>query len=147
MHVWGSPYERGFAQGQLVKDRVAAFVNQTYNYIITQAVDAWPGDFFSPQIKALIVAIGIEAALDWNIGVTKAWTSQAVLDEVRGLADASGVDYKQILRLNFFPELTKASCSFVGAWGSMTVGGRVLQVRALGATEKHAYPRIARIRL
>jgi isopenicillin-N N-acyltransferase-like protein len=51
---------------------------------------------------------------------------------MRGLADASGIDYQMILRLNMFAELTKASCSFFGAWGEATLGtGKSYQLRAL----------------
>jgi hypothetical protein len=35
--------------------------------------------------------------------------SQSFLDEMRGISDASGVDYKSVLRLNMFPELTKVA--------------------------------------
>ena len=146
VHVWGTPYEMGVAQGLLLKASVTAFVNQTLTYIITQArtrvwgvlrvflaaklfipastfatstrkypsapheyalsafsstisiaplplirivivaalifslstqaVDAWPSDFFSPAIKALIVEFGIDVALDWNAGVTAPFTPQ-----------------------------------------------------------------------
>jgi len=34
-------------------------------------------------------------------------------------------------RLNLFAELTKAQCSFFGAWGSATKGGKTYQLRAL----------------
>jgi len=51
---------------------------------------------------------------------------------MRGLSDATGLSYDLIYRLNMFPELTKASCSFFGAWGeSVKVEGRAYQLRAL----------------
>ncbi len=73
----------------------------------------------------------IDVALDWNINITAPFTPQRILDEVRGIADASGTDYQMLLRMNLFPELTKASCSFVGAWGAATSDGHSYQVRAL----------------
>lgn len=69
-------------------------------------------------VKALIAEKGIDKALDWTAKVTAPFTSQAYYDEVRGIADASGVDFDTLYRINMFPELTKASCSFFGAWGS-----------------------------
>lgn len=38
-----------------------------------------------------------------------------------------------LLRLNMFAEITKASCSFVGAWGEATIKdtGKTYQLRAL----------------
>ena len=63
--------------------------------------------------------------------VTAPFTEQRFFDEMHGLADASGIDYQMILRLNLFAEVTKASCSFFGAWGPATVGGKTFQLRAL----------------
>jgi hypothetical protein len=37
VHVWGTAYEMGVAQGLLLKASITAFVNQTLTYIITQA--------------------------------------------------------------------------------------------------------------
>lgn len=69
-------------------------------------------------VQAMIVQMGIYKALDWTAKVTAPFTSQAYYDEVRGISDASGVDYDLLYRINMFPELIKASCSFFGAWGS-----------------------------
>jgi hypothetical protein len=63
--------------------------------------------------------------------VTAPFTPQSYFDEMRGLADASGIDYQMIVRLNLFAEITKASCSFFGAWGEATTGGKTFQLRAL----------------
>ena len=66
--------------------------------------------------------------------VTAAFTPQEFFDELHGLADGSGVSYNTLLRLNMFAELTKASCSFVGAWGDATTfssDGHTYQLRAL----------------
>jgi len=74
----------------------------------------------------------LDAALDWAIKTTKDFTPQAYLDEMRGLSDASGIPYDLIYRLNMFPELSKASCSFFGAWGSaVKLDGHSYQLRAL----------------
>ena len=70
--------------------------------------------------------------MDWTAEVTAPFTPQAYYDELQGLADATDVDYQTLLRLNMFAELTKASCSFFGAWGSATAStGKTFQLRAL----------------
>jgi len=130
VHVWGSAYEMGYAQGQLVKNYMEAFVYKTYGYLIEMGVDAM-NDLFSPEIEAIILAKGMNRALDWCADVTQPFTPQIYYDELKGLADASGMDYQMLLRLNMFPEITKASCSFFGAWGDATVNGKTLQLRAL----------------
>lgn len=91
VHVYGSAYDMGYAQGLLQRDYLAAFVNQTFSYIINSAVSDWPTDFFSPQVKALIIEFGVAYALDWNAGITAPFTPKTFLDEIRGLSDASGV--------------------------------------------------------
>jgi len=86
----------------------------------------------SPAVKQLIIQKGMDGALDWTRKVTEPFTPQAYFDELHGLADATGISYDMLYRLNMFPELTKASCSFFGAWGeSVKFGGHAYQLRAL----------------
>jgi hypothetical protein len=89
------------------------------------------GDMVPKIFQAKILAEGMERALDWCAEITQPFTPQIYYDELRGLADASGIDYQLLLRLNMFPEITKASCSFFGAWGDATVDGSTIQLRAL----------------
>ena len=88
-------------------------------------------DKFSPLAQAMIINEGFEKALDWSAKVTAPFTPQAYFDELKGLAAGSGVDYDMLLRINMFPELTKASCSFFGAWGAAVSNGKTYQLRAL----------------
>lgn len=88
-------------------------------------------DKFSPLAQAMIINQGFEKALDWTARVTEAFTPQAYFDELKGIAEGSGVDYDMLLRINMFPELTKASCSFFGAWGTAVSNGNTYQLRAL----------------
>lgn len=37
-HLWGTPYEMGFAHGTLVKDRMIGLVNTFWNYMESQIV-------------------------------------------------------------------------------------------------------------
>lgn len=130
IHLYGSPYQRGFAQGALIKEQVVAFVHKTFAYLISMAVDGMDNRF--PKIVLeKIVQFGIKEALAWCAKVTAPFTPQAYFDELRGLADSSGVEYDLLLQLNLFPEITKASCSFMGSWDSASEGGKTYQLRAL----------------
>jgi len=132
VHLWGTPYEAGFAQGTLLKQTIKDFVYKTWGYLVTELVNEMDGDLVPPFAKALIADRGMERALDWTADVTAPFTTQDYYDEVRGLSDASGVSYDTLYRLNMFPELTKASCSFFGAWGSsVKTAGQTYQLRAL----------------
>lgn len=116
VHLWGTPYEVGYAQGELMKPYIKEFVLKTWAYMSTELVQALDGDLLPEWAKRLIVQKGLDRALDWTAEVTAPFTPQAYYDEVRGLADATGLDYDLLYRLNMFPELTKAACSFFGAW-------------------------------
>ena len=58
---------------------------------------------------------------------------QHFFDEIQGFADGAGVDPTTILHLNMIPELVKAACSMLGAWGPATAKSTagLLQLRAL----------------
>jgi len=118
VHLWGSPYELGFAQGTLLKKEMNQFIYTLWAYLITELVDSFPSSNFPDAAKAKVASMGIERALDWTAEQTAPFTPQAYFDELQGMADASGIPYSMLLRINMFPELTKAQCSFFGAWGS-----------------------------
>ena len=117
VHVWGTPYEIGFAQGTLMKDKIKEFVYSTWAYLNSAIVQAITTDRIPKWAKELIAERGMDRALDWTRKTTEPYTPQAFFDEVRGIADATGIDYDLLYRLQMFPELTKAQCSFFGAWG------------------------------
>lgn len=130
IHLYGTPYQKGFAQGSLIREEVRAFVHKTFAYLITMVVDSMD-DRFPKIVRDKIVQFGMKEALAWCAKVTAVFTPQAYFDEIRGLADASGVDYDMLMQINLFPEITKASCSFMGSWGSASEGGKTFQLRAL----------------
>jgi isopenicillin-N N-acyltransferase like protein len=131
VHVAGNPYEVGYAQGLLQKEYLREFIDKTYAYFLGLAIDEM-GDKISPFWQGVIVFKGLNRALDWCAEITAPYTPQEFYDELHGLADASGVDYQTLLRLNMFPEITKASCSFFGAYGNATLNtGKTFQLRAL----------------
>jgi isopenicillin-N N-acyltransferase like protein len=131
VHVSGNAYEVGYAQGLVQKEYLREFIAKTYTYFLGLAVDEM-GDKISPFWQGVIVFKGLNRALDWCAEITAPYTPQEFYDELHGLADASGVDYQTLLRLNMFPEITKASCSFFGAYGNATLeSGNTYQLRAL----------------
>jgi isopenicillin-N N-acyltransferase-like protein len=127
VHLWGTPYEVGFAQGTLLKKEMNTFIYELWAYLTTELVHSLPESNFPEAAIAKIVDMGMERALDWTAEQTKPFTPQAYFDELQGMADASGISYDLLYRINMFPELTKAQCSFFGAWGSAV------------AKENHAY--------
>lgn len=86
---------------------------------------------FPPEVLKLIADVGLDVALDLTYDATKKYSGDYFFQEMQGLADAAGVPVKTIRRIHMIGELTKGSCSMVGAWGKATAGGETLQVRAL----------------
>jgi len=77
---------------------------------------------------------GMGAALDKTEEWTKEFTPSYFYEELQGVCDGANLssdDCQTLIRIHMLPELTKGSCSFVGAWGKATVNENTMQVRAL----------------
>lgn len=136
LHLWGTPYEKGLAQGLLLRDTLHEFVSVVFKFG-TEFVGEWlVKELKFPKELADEMALKtIETGLDITYELTRAYTPTHFYDELRGIADASGVEEKRLVQLNMIPELLKASCSWLGAWGpaiAQTAPGSTLyQLRAL----------------
>lgn len=137
LHVWGTAYERGFAAGQLLKDDLAVFLPSVLDYVDhrLESVIMQYLPFMPTWLVNYVAVHGIKDALDLTANLTAPYTPQHYTDEIRGMADGSGVSLKLITRLNMIPELIKAACSMVGAWGPAIAftgpNNTLFQLRAL----------------
>lgn len=130
VHVWGTPYQQGFAQGQLQPNAIRALPGMITTYIeemIAGNVPSW-----IPQWVIDIVAeYGAPYLFELTYNWTKPFTPQRYIDEMQGIADGAGVDVKQVIAYNMFPETTKAACTIVGATGPSTANKQIAHLRAL----------------
>eukprot|EP01132_Coremiostelium_polycephalum_P002461 gene2461-3043_t len=133
IELYGTPYEMGYAHGVLLKSEIADIYNNFFNYITEMVNDLIKkyADFLPQYLIDLIEKKGIGIALDLTADLTRRYTEPYWFEEMRGLADGSGIPYKTIVRLHMFPELIKAACSMVGAYNTATYNGGLLQLRAL----------------
>eukprot|EP00056_Hartaetosiga_gracilis_P018864 m.12224 g.12224 ORF g.12224 m.12224 type:complete len:441 (-) comp7141_c0_seq1:1530-2852(-) len=133
VHLWGSPYEMGFAHGKLMEKEASDFINAVWSYLENQVESAINGTIHNlqPWFVDLITEFGLDAALDLTMDATRPFTGDYFYQEMQGMADATGLDVKLIERIHMIGELTKGSCSMYGAWGNATVGSKILQLRAL----------------
>lgn len=71
--------------------------------------------------------------LDCNWNLAEPFMPQRYIDELQGIADgAEGkVDYMLLRRINLLPELMRATCSILGAWGPATDDEKLYHLRAL----------------
>merc|ERR1712137_148908 len=131
LHVYGTPYEMGYAQGELLRSQMNDLIPAVFEYMYTQ-INQYIG--FLPQwAQEVIDKFGTAFLLDLTWELCKDYTPQHFKDEMQGLADGSGLPVQQIIQMHMIPELIKAHCSMVGAWGVSisTTDGSLYQLRAL----------------
>mmetsp|Transcript_13527 Transcript_13527/g.31136 ORF Transcript_13527/g.31136 Transcript_13527/m.31136 type:complete len:438 (+) Transcript_13527:18-1331(+) len=132
VHVWGTPYQWGEAQGQLLQKEAQGLISELWSYLELQVEQGVNGTIRLPEeVLKIIADVGLDGALDLTWEATKKYSGEYFFQEMQGLADAAGVEYKKIRRIHMIGELTKGSCSMYGAWGAATAGGSTLQLRAL----------------
>eukprot|EP00698_Gefionella_okellyi_P003886 TRINITY_DN135_c0_g1_i1.p1 TRINITY_DN135_c0_g1~~TRINITY_DN135_c0_g1_i1.p1 ORF type:complete len:449 (+),score=102.01 TRINITY_DN135_c0_g1_i1:33-1379(+) len=133
LHIYGTPYEMGFAMGTLMKERATDMLTRLWGYLEAQVEQAINGTVTwipAPAVK-LIADLGLDGALDLTMAATKPYTGDYFYEEIRGLADATGQSATRISQIHMIGELTKGACSMFGAAGSATPDGNLLQLRAL----------------
>lgn len=119
LHVSGSPYEMGFQHGRLLRDRVRAVTRFLLDVKAKEMTLEWAGvKFATPQR----IIQGIQLLQQPFI---PAWYDE----ELRGVADGSGVPLADIRVCNFIPELFH--CSGFALSGTATVGGLTYHGRVL----------------
>ncbi|GMH66096.1 hypothetical protein TrST_g10202 [Triparma strigata] len=130
-HLWGTPYEQGYAQGEMMGDEIDDFFQTTYEYLSKALAEELPQLRFPEWFLDLVVEKGLDWALDWTAEATAAYTDPKFFEELQGISDGSGVDYQLLLRIHMLPEATKGACSMIGASDTATETGNLLQLRAL----------------
>ncbi len=105
----------GEAQGQLLGPTNKQFIDETWSYLegqveeVIKHVPAW--------LAEMIANLGLEAALDATEDATRLFTPAVFYDSLKGVAAASGTDYKRTVRVHMLAGLTQGHCSCVGLWG------------------------------
>lgn len=104
IHVYGSPYEMGFQYGSLLKSQL-------------NSLSELARDLFSA--KRLNEFMSIAKAASTNL-------PPAMFEEIKGMADASGVDLNDLLAINLVP---RTNCSTLAVWGDATTDGHLIMGR------------------
>jgi hypothetical protein len=104
---------------------------QEVQAVVNGSVARLPHFALEPFAVQLISDLGIDAVLDFLWNIDEPYMLPSFKEELYALANSTGIDIKVIQRLVVGPEFTKAGCSMLGAWGSVTPTGDLLQLRAL----------------
>jgi isopenicillin-N N-acyltransferase-like protein len=88
-------------------------------------------DKIPKQFRKLVADKSIGAVLDLTYYITRPFTNNKYYQEMKGIADASGVDFKTLRRIHLIGEVKKGHCSMFGAWGNATKDNHTIQLRSL----------------
>lgn len=127
----GSAYEMGYAMGTLfhneINESMTAFTDFLFGIgqLLVQAFPAWMLGWELSDESIMQMGLHIEEI------ATNHYTPKRFLEELQGISDATGVPFSQLLQVNLFPELTRATCTILGAWGPATSNGNLYHLRAL----------------
>ena len=132
VYLSGSPYELGRQHGEALREEVRESVSQVLGYFRHYVTIPW--------VNARLANWWLDRG--WT--PARAFVPPAILEELRGLADGSGVPLQELYRLHAIPDRTYA-CSNFAAWGRATGGGRLIHVRNLDWNVQAGIQRFATI--
>ncbi|MCA9437454.1 MAG: hypothetical protein KC978_16845, partial [Candidatus Omnitrophica bacterium] len=112
--VTGTPYEMGFAVGSLMKEETHK-VLQGFLHLARMGDE----ERFSDET--------LDAA--WES--VSPHTHEAFKEELRGIAEGSGLDLQDVIRAHMVPVVADYACSGVAFWGDRVENGHLLQIRNL----------------
>jgi predicted choloylglycine hydrolase len=115
----GTPYEIGFQHGRLLEERVRQANRQMLQYFTAKLMIPIVGEWV------------VYFLLDRTYNQLKPYIPQDFLEEMRGLADGSGVPLRMIQRLHAVPDLYSTLCASGAFHGPATKDGRLLHLRNL----------------
>ena len=143
LHLYGSYYDMGVAQGRLFASVIPTGINRLYDWIEQQVEQSVP--WIPAWIAAIIADFGAPLAFEITFNQTKAFIPQKYLDEMKGIADGAGVPHQDIYNVNMIPETIKAQCSVIGANKAATanspgVNGGLIHLRTLDGMGGYSMP-------
>ena len=113
LHVYGTNgYDFGYAAGRLLKKEMTALLSSAWTYFedkIIRVINGTANKYnIPPSIVKMIAEIGLEAVLDLQNDESERFVDPEIYAEMRGIADAAGLDYKMIRRIHLIGEITRA---------------------------------------
>ncbi|CAE7400368.1 dcd1B, partial [Symbiodinium sp. KB8] len=129
---YGTPYQMGFAYGELMKNEIRSLFPKMETWIMNE-INSAIGELPAP-VRNWIDTYGIPAALNFTLYATGPHIPEHYWQLAYGLGNSTGLGWHKIMTTSLFPELIKAHCSMMGAWGEATAGipgAGLVQLRAL----------------
>jgi cytochrome c551/c552 len=128
LYVTGTPYEMGYEQGRLLTSQVRGTIRDVQdgaNKFLPKAMRE--SKLLTKRDEKEIINEFLDRA--WYL--MSRYAPREDLEEMRGLADGSGIPLDEIHRMHAIPDTGETSCSGLVAKGSATRDGHVYQLRIL----------------
>ena len=136
LHLRGTPYEMGYQHGVLLEEDIREGVVPLFAVPVGQMPEYRDKPLFLKKLMMKYLEFAVYAPIERN-------TPRAYLEELRGIADGSGIDYRSIFIANFLSDLTMAmlprviarrlkalklspECSDFAASGAATSDGKLI---------------------
>ena len=125
LHLRGNPYEMGYQHGSLMRQDIHDLVRFLLDVKAEEfgerlKIDLGPIGAIRPDARAILGTI---------TRIQRPYLPEWYREELRGVADGSGMDFEEILLANFIPELFH--CSGFAISGSATEDGTLYHGRVL----------------
>jgi hypothetical protein len=118
--------------GELMKDEIAYLEKEITNYgwrLLKQLLNFLPN--FLLDLIELWLRILVRELNNLTFFLERDFIPDYFIQEMHGLADGAGMDFTDVVRYNMIPEMLKAWCCLVSAWGNATLDSNVFVYRAL----------------
>jgi len=115
--VQGTPYEMGSQLGSLLKDEIDSCLFDFLSYAQEEAPDIYSNKQLDLAWEAISPYIDLR-----------------VIEEMKGMAETSGVALELIQRSHMIPVISSYACSGVAMWGEGTKNNHTYQIRNLDFT-------------
>jgi hypothetical protein len=91
----------------LLGDRINKTLARAWVHFEQQIIDSLEKLKVPKWFKEFVVDKGLEFALDVQNDLVRNYMDEEIYNEMRGISDASKVDYKMIVRLHMLGEITR----------------------------------------
>jgi hypothetical protein len=129
LHVKGTPYEMGYQQGVLLRDDIREQVRFLFDVKAKEFTQEIGSELRKGPLKALNLKPDAKSIVATIAKGQQKFVPDRFYEEMRGVADGSGVAYDEIVCANFIPELFH--CSGFAIAGKATKNGTLYHGRIL----------------
>jgi hypothetical protein len=114
VHVYGDTgYDFGYAYGTLLRDQIHKMIPRAWAHFEQEIIDSLKKLKLPKWFEDLIADKGLAFALDFQNDLVKNYMDEEIYNEMRGISDASQMDYKVLVRLHMLGELTRGNIQTV----------------------------------